>query len=85
MHVNIAVKVEEPFNPTASDIERINKGSEIAKANIQLAQKKQKLEYDRKRANPKAYELGTKVLKKDFKQRKRKGGKMVTSTWAHLL
>ena len=43
------------------------------KANIQLAQKKQKLEYDRKHANPKAYELGAKVLKKDFKRKKRRG------------
>ena len=80
MHVDIAEKVEEPFNPNASDIERITderiKVLKQAKANIQLAQKKQKLEYDRKHANPKAYELGAKVLKKDFKRKKRRGGKL---------
>ena len=81
MHVDKAEKVEEPFNPNASDIhveritdERINV-LKHAKANIQLAQKKQKLEYDRKHANPKAYELGAKVLKiqKEKKERRKIG------------
>ena len=47
MHVNIAEKVEEPFNPNASDIERITderiKVLKQAKADIQLAQKKQNM------------------------------------------
>ena len=32
--------------------------------------------YDRKHANPKVYQVGSKVLKKDFARKKRKGGKM---------
>ena len=46
------------------------------KANIKQAQEKQKEYYDRKRANPSAYKIGGKVLKKDFCRKKRKGGKM---------
>ena len=46
------------------------------KANILKAQEKQKEYYDRKRANPGAYKVGAKVLKKDFLRKKRKGGKM---------
>ena len=69
MHVNIVDKLEEPFNPNDSDTERITnerlKVLKQAKTNIELAQKKQKLEYDLKHANPKAYELGARVLKKD--------------------
>ena len=88
MHVNIAEKVEEPFNPNASDIERITderiKVLKQAKANIKLAQKKQKLEYDRKHANPKAYELGAKVLKW-ISKRKKGEENWTTSKWAHLL
>ena len=42
-----------------------------AKANIKLAQEKQKEVYDHKHANPTAYQ----VLKKDF-NRKKKGGQM---------
>ena len=69
----IAGKLEEPFNPNASDIELItNEWLQVlkqAKANIELAQKKQKLEYDQKHANPKTYKLGAKVLKKNFKRK----------------
>lgn len=49
---------------------------EQAKINILKAQEKQKRDYDLRRANPKAYEIGSKVLKKDFLRRKRAGGKM---------
>ena len=48
------------------------------KANIKQAQEKQKEYYDRKHANPAAYKVGAKVLKKDFRRKKRKGGKMDT-------
>ena len=48
------------------------------KANIKQAQDKQKEYYDRKHANPAAYKVGAKVLKKDFLRKKRKGGKMDT-------
>ena len=48
------------------------------KANIKQAQDKQKEYYDREHANPAAYKVGAKVLKKDFLRKKRKGGKMDT-------
>ena len=43
---------------------------------IKIAQQKQKELYDRKHANPKVYQVGSKVLKKDFARKKRKGGKI---------
>ena len=49
---------------------------EKAKENIVKAQERQKNDYDRRRANPKVYTVGSKVLKKDFLRKKRKGGKM---------
>ena len=48
------------------------------KANIKQAQDKQKEYFDHKHANPTAYSVGAKVLKKDFLRKKRKGGKMDT-------
>ena len=56
----------------AERLQRLNE----AKANIKVAQQKQKELYDRKHANPKVYQVGSKVLKKDFAHKKRKGGKM---------
>ena len=46
------------------------------KNNIVKAQKKQKEQYDKKHANAPCYQVGAKVLKKDFTRKKRKGGKM---------
>lgn len=46
------------------------------KANIEEAQKKQKLHYDRKHAAGDLYTVGSRVLKKDFLRKKRKGGKL---------
>jgi len=40
-----------------------------------LAQEKQKEVYDHKHANPKAYQVGSKVLQKDVMRKKRKGDK----------
>ena len=54
----------------AAELQRLNE----AKANIKIAQQKQKELYDRKHANPKVYQVGSKVLKKDFARKKRKGG-----------
>ena len=48
---------------------------EKAKDNILKALERQKNDYDRRRANPKVYTVGSKVLK-DFLRKKRKGGKM---------
>lgn len=44
------------------------------KQNIKEAQKKQKEVYDRKHADPPKFPVGTIVLKKDFRRKKRKGG-----------
>ena len=49
------------------------------KANILQAQEKQNEYYDRKRANPFAYTVSAKVLKKDFLRKKHKG---CTISWA---
>ena len=51
---------------------------ETARENIHRAQEKQKQAYDRKHASPNAYVVGEKVLKKDFRRKKRAGGKMDT-------
>ena len=50
---------------------------EEAKLNILQAQKKQKEHYDKKHANPLSYSISTKVLLKDFKRKKTKGGKLL--------
>ena len=50
---------------------------EEAKLNILQAQQKQKEHYDKKHANPHSYSIGTKVLLKDFKRKKTKGGKLL--------
>ena len=47
-----------------------------AKANILKAQEKYKEQYDCKHCHPGAYQVGAKVLLRDFTRRKRKGGKM---------
>lgn len=47
---------------------------EEAKEKIVNAQKKQKKNYDRKHAKPHLFAVGQLVLKKDFLQKKRKGG-----------
>ena len=48
---------------------------ETAKSNLTAAQKKQKQHYERKCSKPGAYQVGTKVLMKDF-TRKKKGVKL---------
>ena len=62
------------------DIERLNKEREkrlqAAKTNIVTAQRKQKEHYDKKRAKPLCYKVRALVLVKDFKRKKRKGGKL---------
>ncbi|KAL5499988.1 hypothetical protein EMCRGX_G011472 [Ephydatia muelleri] len=49
---------------------------EIVIENISTAQAKQKLTYDRKHARPCEFQVGALVLRKDFRRKKRKGGKM---------
>ena len=51
---------------------------EAAQANIKRAQDKQKDQYNKKHASPNAFVVGEKVLKKDFRRKKRAGGKMDT-------
>ena len=47
-----------------------------AQKNIISAQKKQKEQYDKKHSKAVFYSVGTQVLKKDFRKKKRKGGKL---------
>ena len=47
-----------------------------AKENIAAAQEKQRAHYNRKHANPTVYQVGSKVLVKDFLRKKRKEGKI---------
>ena len=49
---------------------------EVANTKISEAKEKQKFYYDSKHSSPTAYDIGTKVLLKDFMRRKRKGGKL---------
>ena len=49
---------------------------EQAKANIVIAQERQKKVYDRKHSNPEVFKIGAVVLKKDFTRKKRRGGKL---------
>lgn len=53
---------------------------EQAKANIIVAQERQKKVYDQKHSNPHVFRIGALVLKKDFTRKKRKGGKL-DSKW----
>ena len=57
---------------TTDRLEKLGK----AKEKIKKAQEKQKEQYDRKHAQPDAFLVGQKVLKKDFRRKKRAGGKM---------
>ena len=46
------------------------------KTNVENAQKKQKLYYDQKHAAGDLFTVGSLVLKKDFRRKRRRGGKM---------
>ncbi len=49
---------------------------QAAKSNIKVAQERQKRQYDQKHCKPPKFIVGVKVLRKDFLQKKRKGGGM---------
>ena len=49
---------------------------EAVKSNICTAQQRQKEQYDRKRSCPELFQVGSVVLKKDFRRSKRAGGKL---------
>lgn len=51
---------------------------EEAKMNIKQAQVKQKEVYDHKHAHPDAFNVGSEVLKKDFRRKKQANGKLNT-------
>lgn len=65
---------------TSMDVDRLTERRkeliEEAKLNIKEAQKKQKEAYDRKHARPEGFQVGLKVLKKDFCRKKRANGKL---------
>lgn len=52
------------------------KTEETIKGNIKQAQAKQKKHYDLKHGASSCFDVGSLVLKKDFRRRKRKGGKL---------
>ena len=62
------------------DVDKLTTGRQAAlhqaKENILIAQQRQKEAYDVKHAKPGAFEVGAMVLRKDFRRKKRKGGKM---------
>ena len=57
---------------TTVRLEKLNQAQE----NIKKAQIKQKEHYDKKYAHPNGFLVGDKVLKKDFRKKKRAGGKL---------
>ena len=73
------------FQDNVLDIEEITKQRcsvvKQVKENIEKAQIKQKQNYDRRHANPKAYQIGTKVLKKE---RREKMERWIAGMWDHL-
>ena len=52
------------------------KMEELVKENIEAAQTKQKKYYDEKFGVSSCFSVGSTVLKKDFKRKKRRGGKL---------
>ena len=66
--------MQEP-NQTQLEEKRAQRLEE-ARANILAAQVKQKKQYDRKHAKPELFQKGQLVLKKDFRRKKRKEGKL---------
>ena len=62
-----------------SEFERVAKRQRTEtkiKANIKKAQEKQKKYYDKKHCSTTHFTIGDTVLKKDFRRKKRKGGKL---------
>ena len=86
MPVDIEIDKETPIinneATSGADIERLSeqrlKTLTMAKMLIQKAQMKQKDVYDRKYSLPNSFSIGEFVLKKDFKRKKRAGGKLET-------
>ena len=73
----VAVKYANLQDPDQDELQRIWTAQlDTAKANIKKAQEKQKLAFDKKHSNPDLFKKGQLVLKKDFKRKKRKGGKL---------
>lgn len=69
---NKEVSSEALQHITTVRLEKLNQ----ARVNIKKAQEKQKEQYDKKHAQPNTFLVGEKVLKKDFRRKKRAGGKM---------
>ena len=60
------------------DIDKRQELLDKAKDNILKVQQKQKEAYDKRHFCPPVYEIGSVVLIKDFRRKKRKGGKLDT-------
>ena len=64
------------LDEVASNFEKRATTLEKAKANILVAQLRQKRTYDQRHSDPFVFRIGGLVLKKDFKRKKRRGGKL---------
>lgn len=72
----LLVKWQQSDSAVVDTTARCQQVVEHAKRNIKKAQEKQKHYYDLKHAKPCIYDVGAKVLLKDFTRKKRKGGKL---------
>ena len=85
--LNVAKRCGEPLEMESIDDELLESEMEgrqarleSVKANILIAQQKQKEQYDRKHSKPEVYSIGACVWKKNFTRKKRAGGKL-DSKW----
>ena len=73
----VAVEYTNLQDPNHDEVQRMRTTHlETARENIKRAQEKQKAAYDKKHSKPNLFKKGQLVLKKDFKRKKRKGGKL---------
>ena len=78
IYKNCDVKESDTTSIMASLTEQRLEILQIAKENIQKAQNRQQSTYDRKHSSPNAFAVGHLVLRKDFRRKKRAGGKLDT-------
>ena len=78
IYKNCDVKESDTTSIMASLTEQRLEILQIAKENIQKAQKRQKSTYDRKHSSPNAFAVGQLVLRKDFRRKNRAGEKLDT-------
>ncbi len=79
-NINVPEHTEATANEYQDSVEVLTtKRREVldnVKSNIAKAQERQKKQYDKKHAVPSAFRVGIRVLRKDLRRKKRRGGKM---------